>query len=217
MIYFSRQFFVRLLILMILATVGAFIAAALLGWRRAAVENGVMENVQMALIIISMVAAILASVWSSQLLRVAMAGWAAITLLMIQREIDFRMFGEEHWLFTLHDMRLRFAFWLPVAAILLVWGLRHWRLALRSIQAVRWNHFWPAVMIGVIMLGSELAEQLLKGGWVTNYEVAVFFEELFELNAYCVLAATAVAIAARVRRPGSPEAIAARHRLDPQG
>ena len=91
MIYFSTQFFFRLLLLMGLATLGAFISAGFLGWGRAAVENGVVENTQMVLIGISMVAAILASFCSSQLLRVSMAGWAAITLLMIQREIDFRV------------------------------------------------------------------------------------------------------------------------------
>lgn len=217
MIYFSRQFFFRLLILMGLANLAAFAAAAVLGWGRAAVENGFIENIQMVLIIVSMVAAILASIWSSELLRVSMAGWAAINLLMIQREIDFRTFGEEHWLFTLHDATLRFAFWIPLAAVLIVWAARYWRLALRSVMAVRWHHVWPAVLIAFIMLGSELTEQALKARWLTNYEVAVFFEELFELNAYCVIAAAAVAIAVRVRRPGTPEAIAARNRLDPQG
>ena len=217
MITFSRQFFFRLLILMGLANFMAFAAAALLGWQRAAVENGFIENMQMTLIVISMLAALVASIRSSGLLRVAMAGWAAVNLLMIQREIDFRTFGEEHWLFSLHDMRLRFAFWLPLVAILVLWAWPHRHHGVRAVMALRWRHVWPFLMTGVIILGSEVSEQLLKGGVVVNYEVAVFFEELFELNAYSVIAATAVAIAARAGRTGPAEAVAARNRLDPKG
>lgn len=216
-ISFSRHFFFRLLILMALANLAALIGSLTLGWKRAAIENGFIENMQMTLIVISLAAAIHASIRSSGLLRVAMAGWAAISLLMIQREVDFRTFGEEHWLFALHDTRLRLAFWLPVAALLLISALRHRGDALRALKAVRWRHAWPVAMIGAIILGSELMEQMLKARLLTNYEVAVFFEELFELNAYCVIAATAVAIAMRVRQPGSPDEIAARNRLDPNG
>lgn len=217
MITFSRHFFYRLLILMGLANLAALIAGLALGWQRAAVENGFIENMQMAMIVISMAAALLASAWSSGLLRVAMAGWAAVNLLMIQREIDFRTFGEEHWLFFLHDTGLRFAFWLPLVAVLVLWAWPYRRDGVRAVMALRWRHVWPFLMTGAIILGSELSEQLLKARVVTDYEIAVFFEEMFELNAYCVIAATAVAIAARARRPGPASAIAARNRLDPKG
>lgn len=216
-ITFSRQFFFRLLILMALVNLAALAAGLSLGWKRAAIENGFIENIQMMLILVSMAAALFASIRSAGLLRVAMAGWAAANLLMIQRETDFRAFGEEHWLFAVHDMRLRLAFWLPLVALLLLWGLRHRSDALRTLRALRWRHLWPFAMTGAIILGSELTEQVLKARWVTNYEVAVFFEELIEVNAYCVMAAAAVTIAARVRRPGTPQEIAARNRLDPEG
>lgn len=215
-IAFSKQFFLRLLVLLIPVNLAALAAAALLGWQRSSIENGAIENAQLALLIISLIAGVLASKWSGQLLRVAMAGWVALMLLMIQREVDFSTLGTESWLYTLRDMTLRLALWLPVVAGLLVWAFPYRNLLLERIMALRWRHLWPTLLVGVLMLASELLEQLIKtGDFREQRQFLGFLEELTELNGYCVVAAMAVTIAARARRPASPEQVAARNTLDP--
>ena len=217
-IEFSGRFFVRVLVLMALSTAGAFVGAAMLGWIPASTENGIVENYQLLLLAVSLMAGTLAAIWSRHLLRVAMAGWTVLSLLLIQREIDFSMLGRESWLHAISDLSLRLAFWLPVFALVLICALPYWRFVLRSVAALRWVHLWPTVLTGALMVASELAEQMLKAGiFHSHYRMLNFMEEVLEMNGYCVIAATAVAIAARTRRPASAEAVAARNRLDPAG
>lgn len=215
-IAFSKQFFLRLLILLGLINLAAFAAAALLGWQRSSVENGALENVQLVMLVVSLAAGAFAAIRSAGLLRLVMASWVAVMLLMIQREVDFSTFGTESWLFALHSMKLRLALWLPIVTALLVWAFPYRDFVPSRAAAIRWRHLWPVLLVGVLMLGSELAEQLIKtGDFREQRDVLGFLEELTELNGYCVVVAMAVAIAARVRRPATPAQVAARNDLDP--
>lgn len=213
---FSGLFFKRLLLLLAVLNVIGFAGAAVLGWERASLENGVVENMQLLMLLVSMVAGIVAACRSAGFLRAVFACWAAIMLLMIQREFDFAVLGVDSTLYQLRSTNVRLAFWLPVLAILLIWNLRYWRDLLRCLPALRWAHLWPIALIGALMLCSNLAEQVTKAGAAAGMtSFLVFMEELLELNGYGVIAAMGLSFAARLGRPATPEEIEARNRLDP--
>lgn len=215
---FSGPFFRRLLLLLAALNVVGFAGAAAFGWLRASLENGVVENMQLLILIVSMVAGIVAACRSGGFLRAVFACWAAVMLLMVQREFDFTVLGTDSLLYRLRGTDVRLAFWIPVLVLLAVWILRYRRELLRSLPAVRWPHVWPILMIGVLMLCSNLAENATKSGAAAGMSsFLVFMEELLELNAYGVIAAMGLAFAARAGRPATPEEIEARNRLDPAG
>ena len=213
---FAKPFAKRLLLLLAALTFAGFGAAAILGWERASLENGAVENLQMLMLVAALIAGIVAAWRAAGPLRALLACWVAVMVLMIQREFDFSVAGPGSWLARMRDTDVRLAFWLPVLAILIVWTLRHRQALTRGFSALRWVHLWPVPAIAVLMLCSNLAEKLAKWGSVPGMtDVFVFLEELFELNGYGVIAAMGIAFALRVSRPASPEVVEARNRLDP--
>lgn len=201
---------------LILATLTAFGLAAGLGWEPASRENGVIENAQIALLAVSLVCSLLAAFWSSHLLRVAMCCWAAVMLLMIQREFDFAILDPDGWLYMLRTDAFRIAFWLPLVTGLAVWAFAYRRFVARTVKALRLRHLWPILTLAMLILASEVTEWLISAGFAKGRTyMFVFAEELFELNGYLVITALALAIALQLRMPGTAEEIAARHRLDP--
>jgi hypothetical protein len=211
---FAKPFVRRLLLLLAALNVAGFAAAAVFGWQRASAENGHVENLQMAMLGLALLAGAVAAWRAAGLARAVFACWVAVLVLMIQREFDFSVATPGSWLARLHDNDVRLAFWLPVLAILLVWTLRHWRALGRSLAALRWRHLWPIAAVGVLAVSSELMETAAKSAGDMTH-VLVFFEELVELNDYGILAAMGIAFAARAGRPATPQQIEARNRLDP--
>lgn len=213
---FSSTFLLRLLMVMVPLSIVMIAAGLVLGWERASVENGVVENTQLVVLAVSLVAGVVAARNSAHLLRMVMAGWVALMVLLIQREIDFSMLGRESWLYTLRDWDIRLSYWVPIMAFLTVWALRFVPEIARAALALRWRHLWPMLLAGVLILISVQMENAIKsGGYREYWDLLTFGEELFELNTYCVIAGIAIAIVARLRRPVSPEQAEARNRLSP--
>lgn len=215
---FAKPFASRLLALLAALNLAGLGAAATLGWNRASVENGAVENLQMVMLVAALAAGIVAAWRAAGPLRALLACWVAVMVLLIQREFDFSVAAPGSWLARLHDNDARLAFWLPVLAILIVWTLRHRQALMRAFRALRRVHLWPVPAIAVLMLGSDLAEKLAKGSTAPGMaDVLVFMEELLELNAYGVIAAMALAFAVRVGGSVPAQVLAARNRLDPAG
>lgn len=213
---FSSRFLLRILVILAPLNLVMIAGGLMLGWERASMENGLIENTQLAVLAISMVAGVIAARASADLLRMVMAGWVALMLLLIQREFDFSMLGHDSWLYTLRSMDVRLSYWAPIAALLIVWALRFVPQIARAVAALRWRHLWPALLTGVLVFISMKMEDAVKTGQHGGRaDLLVFGEELFELNAYCVIASVAIAIAARLRRPVSHSQAEARNHLSP--
>lgn len=186
----------------------------LLGWRRIAVENGLIENAQLVVLVVALVAGAVAAFKSAHLLRLAMAGWCALMLLLLQREFDFTLLGEESWLYALHGTNARLIYWAPILTALFVWATRYPRDIVRAVAALRWRHLWPTLAIVVMGVTSQWMETAQRA-YRKYFEVFYVAEELLELNVYCIMAMVAIAIAVRVLRPGSPAIADGRNRLLP--
>lgn len=213
---FSSGFLLRLLTVLVPLNLAMIAAGFLLGWERASLENGVIENTQLAVLAASLAAGLIAACKSAHLLRMVMAGWVALMLLLIQREFDFSLLGRDSWLYMLRDMDIRLTYWVPIVAFLIVWALRFVPQIAGAVTALRWRHLWPALLTGVLVVISTKMEDAAKSGVYGAYwDLLVFGEELFELNAYCVIASMAIAIVARLRRPAPDGQIEARNHLSP--
>lgn len=213
---FSSGFLLRLLMVLVPLNLAMVAAGLVLGWERTSLENGLIENTQLAVLAASLVAGVIAARDSAHLLRMIMAGWAALMLLLIQREFDFSALGRDSWLYTLRSMDVRLAYWVPILALLIVWALRFVPQIARAATALRWRHLWPALLAGVLVVISMKMEDAIKSGsYGPHADFLVFGEELFELNAYCVIAGVAIAVAARLRWPVPPRQAEARNDLSP--
>lgn len=211
---FKGPFTRNLLLVLAALNIMGFAAAAVVGWAAASVENGPIEDVQLFVLFASFLAGIFGALRSAGLLRAVMLCWTAVMLLMLQREFDFTAWGTDSWIYQLRSMNVRLSFWIPVVLILLALLARHTRDLLCAIRAVRPVHFWPVVLVAVIMVASNISEQLAKtpSEWTNIY---VFLEEQLELNAYGVIACMGLAFASSLRATVPPAVADARNRLDP--
>lgn len=211
---FGSQFSRYTVLLLAVLNLFGFSAVALVGWVDASVENGPIEDVQLFALLVSLLAGVVSAYLAKGPLRSVMTTWAALMLLMLQREFDFGAYGTDSWIYQMRSDTVRLAFWMPVLLVLIALLARHTAPLLRAARSVRLIHLWPVVAVAAIMLGSNLCENLATDGseW-TN--IFVFLEEQLELNAYGVIACMGVAFASRLLAP-VPSAVAdARNRLDP--
>lgn len=211
-IAFTSGFLLRMLVVLVPLNLAMITCGYFIGWRRLAVENGVIENTQLVVLAISLAVGAFAAFKSSHLLRLAMAAWCALMLLLLQREFDFTLLGEDSWLFALRSSHVRLIYWIPILAILAIWASRHFREILRAIASLRWRHLWPTILIVVLGVASQLMENAQQA-YRRYFKLFYVGEELMELNVYCIMAMVVIAIAARILRPGSPEIADGRNRL----
>lgn len=203
LIRFGRSFMVKLAAT--IAALGLGLTAIGFAWRfyPLADENGPMEDLQLVVLVAAFAAFLYSAVKAGRLQGLLLALAGAVTLMLLQREIDFHSFGDDHWLLSLRSTSFRVAFWSLIAVALIGWAVWLRRPFSDLVPLISLKRLWPALIAAAFLAASlplELASRAAEGRFAAHF--LMFLEELSETNAYVVILLVAVVIARRAwRRP----------------
>ena len=166
----------------------AFVAAGLLGYAAASIEEGPLERAQEVVLALSIFLFVGAAIYQRGAGRMASFGMVLLCIVFFLRELELPVSGPvTAYLHTdmvrLHETIALLALGLPYLAL-------RWRLIPQFWAYAVSLRGWPFVLSAALIGLGAAAEAMVP--YFPVWSMGVFFEETFETMAYVVLACLAV-------------------------